>query len=145
MERSLGQGAGSDPEDPLEVREREALAAVADAEAGSPLHVHVTERRGTTVVRLEGELDLYTAPALHERLVRILEAKPPAVVVDLSSTSYIDSSGLAVLLRASRALPQTLAIVTPRERVTRLFEVTGLAKSFSLHRTLPEALDALAG
>jgi anti-sigma B factor antagonist len=130
-------------EDPLEAREKEVMAAVSDS-GDAPLNVKVIEREGLPVVQLEGELDLYTAAEFRNRLGEVLEAGPPAVVIDLSRTSYIDSSGLAVLLRASKVVSGTLAVVSPRDRVTRLFQVTGLASSLTLHRTLAEALKALS-
>lgn len=131
-----------DPNDPLEAREQEALDALADT-MDEPLAVRVVERHGLQVIYAEGEVDVYTAQILEERLLEILAAGPAGVIIDLSRTQYIDSRGLAVLLRATRALPGALAVVSTRERITRLFQQTGLSKSIAVHKSLPEAVDAL--
>lgn len=131
-----------DPTDPLEAREQEALDAIADA-TDEPLSVRVVERHGLQVIYAEGEVDVYTAQLLEERLREVLAGQPSGVIIDLSRTHYIDSRGLAVLLRATKALPGALAVVSTRDRITRLFQATGLTKSIALHKSLPEAVDAL--
>ncbi len=52
------------------------------------------------VLPLEGEIDLHVAPRLEGSLARIIKKRPPQVVVDFSGVTFIDSSGLAVLIRA---------------------------------------------
>ena len=132
------------PEDAIAAREREFLAALADAPPEAPLQIRVTERQGVPVVCLDGELDLCTAESFRIQLLELLEREPSALVVDLTSTHYIDSSGLHVLLRAARTLSGRLAVVTPRDRVARIFHATGLSQAISVHRTLPEALQAVS-
>lgn len=97
------------------------------------------------VVWPEGELDLATAGILRAQLLSELERNPRSLIVDLSRTTYIDSTGLAVIIRAARELHGTLAVVTPRERIQRLFQATGLNTCVALHRSLDEALSALSG
>ena len=133
-----------DPEDPLEARERELMADLNESGGEALLGVRLFERAGLPVVRVEGELDVYTAAAFEARLAEVLDGDPAAVVIDLSATSFVDSRGLSVLLRAAHRLGGALAVVTPQERVLRLFRATGLAQSIALHRTLAAAVDALA-
>src|SRR5438309_4915362 len=52
------------------------------------------------VLPLEGEIDLHVSPRLERALVSIIKKRPASVVVDLSGVKFIDSSGLAVLIRA---------------------------------------------
>ncbi|MEO5721016.1 MAG: STAS domain-containing protein, partial [Chthoniobacterales bacterium] len=52
------------------------------------------------VLPLEGEIDLHVSPGIAASLKKITDAKPEQVVVDLGRVSYIDSSGLAVLIEA---------------------------------------------
>lgn len=141
---SLPPMGDPDSNDAVDAREQETLDAIAEIEdPDSPLTVQVLERAGFPVIRPEGELDLYTVEIFRDQLRKVLDAHPPGLVVDLSRTGYIDSSGLGLLLRAARTLPGAVAVVTARERVLRLFQATGLTEILSVHRTLPEAVDAL--
>ncbi|MGH2911594.1 MAG: STAS domain-containing protein [Solirubrobacteraceae bacterium] len=82
----------------------------------------------TTRVRLEGELDLASEHVVEERLVAIEEQGPTRIVIDLSGLTFIDSSGLRVLLLAdSRAREQgfELVLAPGPEPVQRVFEMTG--------------------
>ncbi len=79
------------------------------------------------VLRLFGELDLVSAEAVQHALVAIAR---PAVVADLSNLEFIDSSGLAALLRARRRLEesgQSLEIRGAQGATRRVFEAAGLA------------------
>jgi anti-sigma B factor antagonist len=77
---------------------------------------------------LAGEIDIATAPALNAALERALHAGAPAVVVDLTLVRFMDSTGIAALLAARRALPAgtELAIVCPPGPCLRVLELTGL-------------------
>jgi anti-sigma B factor antagonist len=84
------------------------------------------------IVLLEGEHELFSAPKLQRRLEALI-GESVAVVIDLSATTFLDSSVVSVLLRArdrARAAGTRLAIVmddsTPLP-VRRTFEITGLA------------------
>lgn len=125
-------------DDPLEAREQEMLDHLADSD--TPLQVRVLVRQGVPVVAPMGEVDAYTVGAFRERVMEAVARRPPALIIDLSAASYLDSTGMAVLLQAARALPKTVAVVSPRPRMTRLFEATGLAQCVRVTRTLAEAL-----
>src|SRR4051812_1940261 len=117
------ESEAGEPRDAVDAREQEALDAIADA-ADEPLAVRVVEREGVPVVYVEGEVDIYTAGVLRDRLREVIAAAPAAVVVDLGRTQYLDSKGLGVLLQAARALPGRV-VVAARERMARLFRATG--------------------
>jgi len=140
----LDEDTGSEPEDPVEARERAFMASLRDREVQTNLEVRITERQGIPVIQVEGELDLYTADAFRVRLEEVLAGQPQALVVDLTGAPFIDSSGLTLLLRAAHRLEGALAVVSPNERITRLFRATGMGKAIALHRALPQAVEALA-
>jgi anti-sigma B factor antagonist len=129
-----------DPDDPLAAREQEVMAGIAEGETDQPLSVRLSQRDGVPVIQLRGELDMYTAGLFRARMEEALAGRPPALVVDLSGAAYVDSSGLAILLRAAGQLPGRLHVVSPKERVTRLFQATGLSGRMKLHRSLAEAM-----
>jgi anti-sigma B factor antagonist len=106
-------------------------------------------------VVVRGEHDIYTAPALRDRLDQALSGgeaaagqKPVGVVVDLSSATFLDSSILGALLEARRqALEKGVGYVVclgdaPEPGVQRILEITGLVPVFPVVRSRDEALEA---
>ncbi len=98
----------------------------------------------TVIVR--GEHDIYTAPALRDRLEEALATGPAGVIVDLSSATFLDSSILGALLEARRqALEGGHNYVVslgedPEPGVARILEITGLVPVFPVVRSRDEAL-----
>ena len=98
-----------------------------------------------SVVAVTGELDLASAPDLKEMLDATLRLGG-SVVVDLSAATFLDSTALNVLLRASRGLGdeggygRRLAIVCARPNVLRIFEFSGLDSAFAIFPALDDAL-----
>jgi anti-anti-sigma factor len=103
----------------------------------------------TAVVVLRGEHDIYTVPALRERLGE-LHARELSMIIDLSQTAFLDSSVLGALLGATetaRAQGKEVAVVLgdpPTETVARIFEVTGLADVLPTRATREQAHELLA-
>jgi anti-sigma B factor antagonist len=108
-----------------------------------------TEQPGpnTAVIGLKGEVDLYSCPELKEELLRVIGDGATLVVVDLTETTFIDSTGLGVLVRGVERLHTEagrLAIVCTDPNMTKVFEVTGLDRVFSIYSTREEALAQVA-
>ena len=95
-----------------------------------------------SVVSVEGELDLSTAPRLKWMLLDSLQADGGRVVADLSLVSFMDSTALGVLVGVQRKLEQDarLAIVCTSERVLQIFEFSGIDSAFAIFATVEEAL-----
>jgi anti-sigma B factor antagonist len=84
---------------------------------------------GVVVIRLHGELDLATAPELSRALDDLPEDGPGEIIVDFSQLAFIDSSGIAALIAAQKALVargRHLSIRFPRPAAFRVLEITGL-------------------
>jgi anti-sigma B factor antagonist len=96
----------------------------------------------TSLVSVEGELDLFTAPSLKRTLLDALQNDSSRFVVDLSLTTFIDSTTLGVLVGVARGLEEgvRLAIVCTRPNVRKIFEFSGLDGTFAIFSTLDEAL-----
>lgn len=92
----------------------------------------------TLTLYLEGELDHHRAKEMMAEIRRTIdESLPKTLVLDLSAVTFSDSSGIAVLLRASRAMAQLegdLTIVNVPPQPHRLFQAAGLGKMLSLGR-----------
>jgi anti-sigma B factor antagonist len=100
-------------------------------------------RDGVYVVSPAGELDLYTCPEFKEELLRVISGGARHVVVDLSLTTFVDSTALGVLLRGVERLKATdgrLSVVCPDENILRVFQITGLHEVFEIHGSRADAL-----
>ena len=96
---------------------------------------------GTFVVAVVGELDLYTAPDL-ELAILLNGGESERVVVDLSKCTFIDSSGLGILVDTQRRMGvHALVVVAGGLEVRRAFEVSGLDRRLALYPTLESALN----
>jgi anti-sigma B factor antagonist len=98
---------------------------------------------GVSVIAVEGELDLSTAPRLKWMLVDSLDAGSPRLVVDLALTTFIDSTALGVLIGVKMRLEDDdrMAIVCVRPNVLKIFEFAGVDDAFAIFSTLDEALE----
>lgn len=88
-----------------------------------------------TVVHVAGELDLFAAPQLRQRLVDIIERGSAHLALDLSEVTFIDSTGLGVLvgaLKRARGYGGDLSLRAVPPSVLKVFEITGLTKVFWL-------------
>jgi anti-anti-sigma factor len=94
-----------------------------------PLEVETDERDAGARIALRGELDLFSAKALEEELARLEPSRPDVIVLDLRELSFIDSSGLRVLLAAdgrARDQHRRFVLVRAPEGVQRIFSIAGL-------------------
>ena len=99
------------------------------------------------VVSLEGEVDLYTAPELKQELHRLVGDGAKLIVIDMTATTFIDSTTLGVLLSVvKRVRPEggAVVLVCPDRNVKRIFEITLLDRVFTIVDTREEAFDELA-
>ncbi|MGI8461723.1 MAG: STAS domain-containing protein [Solirubrobacterales bacterium] len=95
----------------------------------------------TVVVALEGEIDLSTAPEAERRILDAAGGSPARIVIDLREVTFMDSSGVRVLLSAHRDAEsngRSFAIVKGNSAVDRLLEVTGLAERLELLDAPPD-------
>ncbi len=111
--------------------------------------VEITQRSDTgALLRLAGEVDLYTAPQLDERLAAVIAEGALHVVLDLTDVSFFDSTTLGVLVRAITALQPAggeLHLICPNENLRRIIEITGLDGVLQMHHSLDEALAGQPG
>jgi anti-sigma B factor antagonist len=108
------------------------------------LDFRIDDRRlddGTPVVAVAGEVDLFTAPEFKRHVQMALDGDGERLVVDLSETTFIDSSSLGVLIGAHRRLAtkgQSLILVATDRTVVKTLRITGLDGLFRVVPTLDE-------
>jgi anti-sigma B factor antagonist len=98
------------------------------------------------VVAVRGEIDLFTAPELKSALSEAIESGHTRIVVDLTDTTFLDSTALGVLIGAVKRLRSRdgrLTIVNVDDNIAKTFEITGLDQIFPISATRAEAVKAL--
>ena len=106
-------------------------------DGAAPVQVMINEdRNGTrTVLAVNGEIDIATAPTLRQRIQDAVDDGVRLVAVDLTEVGFMDSTGLGVLiggLKRLRQLEGNLVVVSPSDSVRKIFEVTGLVDVFGV-------------
>ena len=103
------------------------------------------DRNGTrTVLAVNGEIDIATAPTLRQRIQDAVDDGVRLVAVDLTEVGFMDSTGLGVLiggLKRLRQLEGNLVVVSPSDSVRKIFEVTGLGDVFGGVDSLDQVAD----
>jgi len=98
----------------------------------------------THIVGVRGEIDLFTAPEFKQRINASIERGTPLVVIDLTDTTFVDSSSLGVLIAAQRrqlARDGRMVVVCSNRAVMSTFRITGLEGVLEIVRTRAEALE----
>jgi anti-sigma B factor antagonist len=97
------------------------------------------------VLAVSGEVDVYTAPTLREHIMTAINEGASTVVVNLSDVSFMDSTGLGILVGALKRMRQAdgvLHVVCDSEPVLKILRVTGLVDVFGVVASLDELPDA---
>jgi anti-sigma B factor antagonist len=104
----------------------------------------VIKNEGASIVVLKGDVDLESSPAAREILLKSVDGAG-RVLVDLSSVTYIDSSGVASLVEALQAAKRNggkFALVAASDPTRRVLELARLDKVFTMYATVDEGLQA---
>ena len=130
------------------------MAAEAPNVSPTPFEVANEQIGEVRVLSVSGELDLGTAPQ-HEGPLEEALATGSGLLIDLSACEFIDSTGIALLVRAWQRLDGEpgdgvgenggFALCGLNDQVRRLLELSGLSNSLSIHPSREEALAALGG
>ena len=116
-----------------------------DLSADDPMGIEVERTDGRSVIRLSGEIDMLTTPALRAKVNEELQGGPSVLILDMLSVEFLGSSGLALLVEAldeSRNRDVSLRLVANSRPVSRPLQATGLTDLFALY---PSVEDALSG
>jgi anti-sigma B factor antagonist len=109
-----------------------------------PFHLEsITVGADCAVLRVGGEVDVYTAPQLRERVIELLADGARHIIADLRQVDFLDSTGLGALVGSLKRLRDhdgSLTLVSAADKTLTVFRVTGLIHVFALYSCLPEAI-----
>jgi anti-sigma B factor antagonist len=100
------------------------------------LSLETREVAGHTVVAVAGEIDVYTAPRLRDRITELVSEGQYHLVIDMEKVDFLDSTGLGVLvggLKKVRTHDGSMELICSQDRLLKIFRITGLAKVFTIH------------
>jgi anti-anti-sigma factor len=145
MPRLAGAAAGNPP--PTDADERRAGRAVlmtVSETTTSELRCSRQDIEGISVIRVVGEIDLHTAPILRTALDEVIASQRERLVLDLRAVSFMDCSGINVLVAARRGIQErdsSLCLVAPPAGsiVGKLLHLTGLHRVLQIHHSVEEA------
>jgi anti-sigma B factor antagonist len=126
--------AGPQTCEPVSHMEKDALTQLervaVEIEPAKPyFSADLVHLNGNAVIVLVGDLDMATVVDLERVLEPLVEAGPAELILDFSALTFIDSSGLAVLVTAHNRLTsegRRLTVRSPRPNATRVLQITGL-------------------
>jgi anti-anti-sigma factor len=119
------------------------IAVVRTANDLADLELSIVHRPTHTLVRARGEIDVASAPELHERLLTLLRCGRGLLILDLSGVSFCDASGLGVLVSGhlyAKVLGVPLRLTAPRPRTVKLLRVHGLDRTLAIYPASSHAL-----
>ena len=107
------------------------------------LTLETRDADGVTIVAVGGEIDVYTAPKLRDRITELVADGEYHLIIDMEQVEFLDSTGLGVLvggLKKVRAHDGSLQLICTQDRLLKIFRITGLAKVFVIHDSAEAAL-----
>lgn len=121
------------------------FSSIAAALTPLPFRVGSTRDAGVFVIEIEGELDMSTAPQLERELAAPLSSPSSGLVIDLSGCEFIDSTGIALLVKAWQRLDGEggFALCGVGNQVARVLDVTGLEDAIPSHASRDEAIGGI--
>jgi anti-sigma B factor antagonist len=107
------------------------------------LSLETRHEDGRTIIEVGGEIDVYTAPKLRDKITELVGNGEYNLVIDMEKVDFLDSTGLGVLvggLKKVRAHDGSMRLICNQERLLKIFRITGLAKVFAIHGSQADAL-----
>ncbi len=110
-----------------------------------PFELETSDLGGVRLLRVDGEVDIATAPTLREAVESILAGDPVAVVIDLSAVPFLDSTGLGVLVAAYKGALERgvlLSLAGPQRIVANSLRLVHIDTVIPVHDTVAAAVAA---
>jgi len=108
-------------------------------------HVEAITAGDCAVLRMAGEIDIYSAPDLRQQVIDLVDNGTRHIVADLRGVDFLDSTGLGALvgsLKRLRLRQGSFGLVTSGGRILQLLVITGLTRAFAIHASVLDAISA---
>ena len=105
------------------------------------MQIAMTPGSDRYVLTVSGEVDLATSPQLDAAIIGAIESETSSLVIDLTDVSFMDSSGLGVIVRGlkrCRESEKDLDLVITNDRVLKVFGITGLDQVIPIHDSIED-------
>ena len=105
------------------------------------MQIETTSSSDRQVLMVFGEVDLATSPDLDVAIIAALESGTESLVIDLTDVTFMDSSGLGVIVRGlkrCREADKDLDLIISNERVLKVFGITGLDQVIPIHASIED-------
>lgn len=139
----IPKGVLVDPGSPSKISRRRRDASPGGATPVSSVRTQKAKPGLHRVLSLEGEIDLHVSPRIAAELRALIKQNPEKLVIDLSKVSYIDSSGLAMLINAMQKMEAyrgKLYLAGMQPDIQLIFETSRLDQAFRIRRDVADAL-----
>jgi anti-sigma B factor antagonist len=110
------------------------------------IETSLRRRDEVPVLDVVGEIDIYTTPQFKEAVSAAIDENKPAIIINMTQVTYMDSSGFGTLLSATkrlRPLDGALYLTGCNDSIQRMFQITRLNTIFGVYATEDEALAAV--
>ncbi|MFH1702135.1 MAG: STAS domain-containing protein, partial [Nitrospirota bacterium] len=100
------------------------------------MEIEIVDYKGTKVMELSGEIDMYTSPELRRELMGLLQRKVSPLLVDFKEVSYIDSSGIATFVEGLKGIKTyggRLKFFSIPDRIVEIFNFSKLDRVFEIY------------
>lgn len=99
------------------------------------MEINIDKKENHILFRLEGSLDIYTSLDLKSALEEHVKSNTPDVVIDMEKLTYIDSSGIGILIKALnyvQGINGRLCVANLKPAIEKVFKVSGLTSYFEI-------------
>ena len=110
------------------------------------MNLNITEElreNNVSILKLEGEVDIYTSPLLKEKIETLIKAKRPFIVLDLKGLSYMDSTGLGIMLAELMRVRNNggnMVLVSPQKIIQKILGITNTGVYLKIYQNYEEAI-----
>ena len=105
------------------------------------MQISQTSNPDRHLITVSGEVDLASSPQLDDAIISALDSGAKAVAIDLTDVTFMDSSGLGVIVRGLKRCREAeidLDLVITNERVLKVFGITGLDQVIPIHSSISD-------
>ena len=109
------------------------------------MNIEIIEYKNKKVIKISGDIDLYSSPDLREALLVLIKSKIPALYINLNAVTYIDSSGIATFvegLKCMKSYGGKLHFFEIPQSVMEIFRFSKLDRVFEIYGNIDDAINS---